>query len=47
MRGLPGLLCVWAVFGGGDVDGWNAVDDDPRDAARSLAELFGLDGGGS
>ena len=32
-------------FGGGDVDGWNAVDDDPRDAARSLAELFGLDGG--
>lgn len=30
-------------FGGGDVDGWNAVDDDPRDAALSLAELFGFD----
>ena len=30
-------------FGGGDVDGWNAVDDAPRDAAVRLAELFGFD----
>ena len=30
-------------FGGGDVDGWNAVDDDLRDGVHGLAELFGFD----
>ena len=30
-------------FGGVGVDGWNAVDDDLRDAALRLAELFGFD----